>query len=143
MRKYGLFEESLRYHEDVELSERLSSYGFKLKYVPEAKGLHHHYLQAQDVLNIARCDGKALAMWYKNSPHIGTKLNIFGFYPTCNSGAKLKFKLADIIFNRLTIPLFLKLAELLKSKYELVSLGIYRRLYQAVKRKAIDDELRK
>jgi len=141
--QYGLFEESLRYHEDVELSERLSAYDFKLIYNPEALGIHEHYLQEDDFLKIARRDGTALAIWFKKSPHIGKKITRFGFYPAASLGTKIKYKAADLLFNRSTIPFFLLMAKYFSLRCEMLSLGIYRKIYQAEKRKAIHDELSK
>lgn len=139
--EHGLFDESLRYHEDVELSERLSAFDFKLKYVPEALGLHLHYLQEDQFLKVAQRDGKALAIWYKKSPHLGKKLTEFGFYPADILSNKLKYQAADLLFNKKTTPFFLKLAHHYTRKCENISLAIYRKLYQATKRKAIRDEL--
>ena len=139
--QYGVFEETLRYHEDVELSERLSEYDFKLKYVPEALGFHDHYIHAADFLSVAERDGKALALWYKKSPQLGEKLTIFGFYPLNILNTNLRYRVGDFVFNKLTSPFFLLLAQFSRNKYENLSLAIYRKLYQSRKRKAIRNEL--
>ena len=65
LEKYGLFEESMRYHEDLELSERLSHHGLRLIYNPQALGYHCHYLQEKEYLNVAKREGNSLAKWYK------------------------------------------------------------------------------
>ena len=63
--KYGIFEEGIRYHEDLELSERLSRHGFIVIYNPGALGYHDHFLTEESYLNAAKMDGKALAQWYR------------------------------------------------------------------------------
>ncbi|MEM5777164.1 MAG: glycosyltransferase [Candidatus Aenigmatarchaeota archaeon] len=140
--KYGLFEESIRYHEDVELSERLSRYGLKIIYNPSALGYHYHFLTEEDYLNVAKKDGIALAKWYKKSPHLKKELAMLDFPLFVPFYKKFKYLIGDIIFCRITRPFFIQMARYLQDKSESLSLMIYRKLYQAIKREAIREELK-
>lgn len=140
--KYGLFEECIRYHEDVELSERLSRHGLKIIYNPKALGYHHHYLTEEDYLNVAKKDGIALAKWYKKSPHLKKELAMLDFPLFVPFYKKIKYLIGDLIFCRTTRPFFIKLARFLQDRYENFSLIMYRKLYQAIKREAIKEELK-
>jgi len=139
--KYGLFEEGIRYHEDVELSERLSRHGFKIIYNPQALGYHYHHLKEEEYLNVAKKDGVALAKWYKKSPHLKKELAMLDFPLFVPFFKKFKYLIGDIIFCRSSRPFFIKAARILKNVFEPLSIMIYRKLYQAIKREAIKKEL--
>lgn len=140
--KYGLFEESIRYHEDVELSERLSKYGLKIIYNPAALGYHYHYLTEEDYLNVAKKDGIALAKWYKKSPYLKKELAMLDFPLFVPLYKKLKYIIGNLLFCKATRPFFIKVARFLQFRYEGFSLMIYKKLYQAIKREAIRKELK-
>jgi len=141
--KYGLFEESIRYHEDVELSERLSHFGLKIIYNPEALGYHDHYLQEHEYLNVAKKEGIALAKWYKKSPHLKKELAMVGLQATSPLHKKIKYFIGDLIINRLTRTLFVVLARFFARINEGLSLSLYRKIYQSIKRESVRQELKK
>lgn len=141
--KYGLFEESMRYHEDLELSERLSHHGLRVIYNPHAQGYHYHCLQEKEYLNVAKREGSALAKWYKKSPHLKSELASIGFYPYMDTAKRIQYLFADLIINPLTTPFFLKAARKISTTREDIALTIYKKLFQALKREAIRHELAK
>lgn len=141
--KYGLFEESIRYHEDVELSERLSHFGFKIIYNPDALGYHDHYLQEHEYLNVAKKEGTALAIWYKKSPHLKKELALIGLQATSPLLKKVKYFIGDLLINSLTRPFLIYLARYFTKKNENFSLALYRKIYQSIKRESVRQELKK
>lgn len=141
--KYGTFEEKMRYHEDLELSERLSSHGLKIIYNPKALGYHHHCLQESEYLDIAHREGKSLAIWYKKSPLLKKELASLGFYPGLPIYRRLKYVIADSAVNTWTLPLLLFFASRLSKAHEKTATILYKKAFQSLKRKAIRDELRK
>ncbi len=140
--KYGLFEERMRYHEDLELSERLSRHGLRLLYNPNALGYHYHLLQESEYLRVAKREGKALAIWYDLSPQLGRELAVIGFHPTAGPLRRLKLFLGDLLCNRLTRPLFLAGARFLSPRNEDLACWFYTKLYQSLKREGVREELR-
>lgn len=141
--KYGLFEERLRYHEDLELAERLSHHGFRLIYRPEALGYHYHFLRESEYLRVAKREGKALAIWYELSPGLGRELAEIGFHPTAAPLRKLKLFFGDLLCNRLTRPLFLAAARFFATRNEDLACQLYTKLYQSLKREGVREELRR
>jgi len=141
--KHGLFEESIRYHEDLELSERLSHFGLKIIYNPEALGYHCHYLKGEEYLNVAIKEGTALAKWYKKSPHLKKELALVGLQTTSSLSKKIKYFIGDLMINSLTRPLVISFARISEKIYENLSLMLYRKIYQSIKRESVRQELKK
>lgn len=141
--KHGLFEESLRYHEDIELAQRLSRHRLKVIYNPDALGLHLHLLSENEYLKVAERDGTALAAWSRKSPHLRKELASIGFYPFMPAAARLKYMAADLIINGVTASPLAAVARVLSRRHAPLALVIYRKLYQSIKRKAIRHELYK
>lgn len=139
--KYGLFEESLRYNDDLELGERLSHYGLRVVYNPKALGYHYHYLTEEDYLNLAKLSGKTLAVWYKKTPHLKNELTTIGFYLTLPFKHRLKYIISDLIINRKTRPFFIALARFFVDRKESAALMFYRKIYKSIERESIRNEL--
>ncbi len=139
--EYGLFDEKMHYHEDIELGERLSRNGFIIKYNKNAKGYHHHFLKEEEFFKIAVHDGRALVMWYNKSPYLKTTLADIGFYPGEIFFVQIKYFAADFIINKKTIPYFLLLTKKIVKKNETIALMLYRKIFQAIKREAITCEI--
>jgi len=140
---HGLFEEGIRYHEDVELAERLSHHGLRVVYNPDALGYHYHYLEEAEYLGVGRREGTALAKWYRKAPHLGAELASIGFPGTASRMRRFKYFLADCLINPVTRPLILKLARSLADSHEKIARALYRKLFQSLKREGVRDELRK
>ena len=141
--EHGLFEESIPVqHEDVELGERLSHHGLRIRYCPEALAYHHHFIDEKTFLSSAVTDGRSLARWFKKSPQLKRELTEAGFYLTAPMGRRVSCQMADLVVNRSTIPVLLMVARKLASHREPVALAIYSKIYQALKREAIRDALR-
>ncbi len=140
--KYGMFEERLRYHEDIELAERLSRHGLKVIYSPDALGLHCHSLSEQEYLRVAERDGRALAHWYMKSPHLKKKLSLVNFSPGAAPMKRLKHAAGDMIINRLTMNMICGIARYFSSRNESVALYLYAKAYESIKRGAVRKELK-
>ena len=141
--KHGRFDESLRYNDDLELGERLSHRGFRIIYNPQALGYHYHYLSEQSYLDMAKLSGKTLAVWYKKSPHLRKELASIGFYLTASRPKRVKYLIGDLLVNKTTIPSILSLARRCAETRENLSLMLYRKVYKALERENIRNELRK
>jgi glycosyltransferase involved in cell wall biosynthesis len=141
--KHGLFDESLRYNDDIELAERLSRHGFRIIYDPKAIGYHYHHLPEQAYLDLAKLSGKTLAIWHKKSPHLKKELASVGFYMAAPMSKRIKYFLADVLINRATTPVILSLARRFSKSRENFSLMLYRKIYKALERKNIRNEMRK
>jgi glycosyltransferase involved in cell wall biosynthesis len=140
--KYGLFEEGLRYHEDVELSERLSHFGFRIIYNVEALAYHYHFLTEDAFLRAAGRDGTALAQWHRKSPNLRKELACFGFAETSSPLLRMKHKLGDMLINRWTIPYLLPVARYFSRNMGGLALTMYRKIYQSLKREAARNALK-
>jgi glycosyltransferase involved in cell wall biosynthesis len=139
---HGIFEKRMRYHEDLELSERLRHVGLRVIYAPEALGYHFHLLTEQEILTIAEREGTALTVWYQKAPHLGKDLAELGFHPAAGTGRRLRLALGDLLFNRLTQPLFLRLARLLTKYNQNSAVILYNKVFQARKRQYVRAGLR-
>lgn len=138
---HGLFNENLRYHEDIELSARLAPHGLRLLHRPEALGHHLHHLTERDYLGVAGRDGEALARWYLESPHLESELAEAGFHPALPFRRRVRYWIADALINPLTRPLVLAAARAAARRRQDLALALYRKLFQAEKRRAIRSEL--
>jgi glycosyltransferase involved in cell wall biosynthesis len=130
-----LFEEGIRYHEDLELSERLSHRGLRVVYRPAALGYHHHFLTEDEFLAVACREARALAIWARKSPHLLPALAEFGFESALPLPIRVKHSAAGLIFNRWSNPLWRVAAR--GCPMEFVSLKMYEQVYQSVKRREL------
>ena len=142
LRKYGLFEERLRWHEDVELGERLARNGLKVIYEPAALGFHLHHLQEKDYLGVAAREGASLAEWYCKDPSLLGKLGEVGFHPAAGIRKRSVYWLADRLFNPAFYPFFVGVARVLSDPYPNGARALYRKLFQARKRQAARSRLK-
>jgi GT2 family glycosyltransferase len=137
--RHGLFDESLRWHEDIELAERLLPHGLRLLYCPQALGLHHHFLTEADYLAIAAREGRSLARWH-------LKLRAAGLPDNAVTGPALRpalrHRLADLALSPPAMPAALALARLLARRRPRLALVLYARLFQRLKRQAIGRAMR-
>jgi GT2 family glycosyltransferase len=140
--KHGLFEEKFRVlHEDLELGERLSHYGLTIRYLPKALAYHYHYVSEQDFLKSAQREGESLAIWYRKAPHLKSELASLGFYPTMPLPRRIRCVVADSVINDVTISFLLPIARYLSDRRPEWALGLYSKIYQALKRKSIRNKL--
>ena len=141
--KNGPFDEDMRYNDDLEMAERLSHKGLRIIYNPHAVGFHYHYLSERSYLDLAKLSGRTLAVWYKKSPHLKEELASIGFYLTASPAKRLKYFIGDLLVNKRTIPSILCLARRCGESRENISLMLYRKVYKALERDSIRNELRK
>jgi glycosyltransferase involved in cell wall biosynthesis len=139
----GLFEEGIRYHEDLELAERLSHIGLRVIYRPEALGYHDHLLTEAEFFSIAAREARALAFWSRKAPELWPVLGSLGFEPALPLSHRLTHRLLEVAINRATIPLLTSAARHCPSRFDTVSLAIYGQLYRCVLRTHLQRELRK
>lgn len=130
----GMFEEGIRYHEDLELGERLSHHGLRVIYCPEALGYHDHFLGEEEFFRTAEKEAKALAVWARKAPHLMPLLAPLGFEPAMALHRRIRRRLLAMAVNKATIPLWRKVARCCPSQLDPVSLAIYGTIYKAVMR---------
>jgi GT2 family glycosyltransferase len=130
----GLFDEALRWHEDIELGERLVPHGLRLLYCPRALGYHHHFLCEADYLKIATREGRSLVHWHQRRQAAGLSDNPIlrqALHPA------LRHRLADLALNRWTLGAALAAARTLSAVRPGAARVLYARIFQRLKRQAI------
>lgn len=137
----GYFEERIRYHEDLELGERLARCGLRVRYDPNALGFHHHYLTEAEFLAVADREGKALAVWSEISPHLRPMLGEFGFEPSLPAALRYRHCFLGWVFNPLWAPVWRSLARRCPDPLSQLSIAIYSQLYQSERRRVLRKEL--
>lgn len=138
---FGYFAEALRWHEDIELGQRLSKHGLRLRYNPLALAYHHHYLDERDYLRIAEKEGKALAQWYVSQPDLLPELKAIGLHSRRLRTSATRHVLADAVINKYSIPPIRGIAQLFSPVLPRLSQLIFAKVFQKVKREAIEAEL--
>lgn len=136
----GLFEERLRYHEDLELAWRLSAHGLRVIYRSQALGWHEHFLAEDEFLSIAAREARALCTWAHLAPQARPVLASLGFEPALPWPRRLRHRLFDAVINRHTEALWRWLARTLPQQPALLkrlTLVLYDQLYQSRKRQAL------
>ena len=131
---HGLFDEDLRWHEDIELGERLVPHGLRLIYCPTALGHHHHALDEAGYFRIAAREGSALALWHLKRRAAGLPDNAIV------AGAMqpaLRHRVADILLNGWAEQLGHRTARLTAPHAPRLSAAIYAKLFQRRKRRAL------
>ena len=138
----GYFEEGIRYHEDLELAERLSHHGLRVTYRPEALGYHDHYLTEDEFFSLAEREARALAAWARIAPRLRGTLAELGYEPALPLSRRLKHRLLGLAVNRATIPFWRKVARACPARFEAVALRLYLHLYASVMRAHLSREAR-
>jgi GT2 family glycosyltransferase len=135
--RFGLFDESLRWHEDIELGERLVPHGLRLLYCPQALGYHHHLLTEADYLKIAAREGRSLVQWQARRRAAGVPENAIlrqALHPAW------RHRMADIALNRWTLGPALTVARTLAPLTPRGAQLLYARIFQRLKRQAVSRE---
>lgn len=138
LRQFGLFDESLRWHEDIELGERLVPHGLRLLYCPQALGYHHHLLTEADYLKIAAREGRSLVQWRARRVAAGLPENAIlrqGLHPAW------RHRLADLALNRWTLGTAISAARALAPVAPAAARLLYARIFQRLKRQATSREI--
>lgn len=125
----------MRWHEDVELGERLRSRGLRVLYEPQALGLHLHHLKERDYLGVAEREGASLAEWYAKRPSAGRQMAEIGFHVYASRRKRLVYRVADVVFAGPLRPVLTGLARRLVPTRPAMAERLYRKLYQAAKRR--------
>ncbi|BDG73472.1 hypothetical protein Rmf_34010 [Roseomonas fluvialis] len=141
LRRHGGFDEALRWHEDIELSARLRAEGLKVFFAPAAVAYHLHPMVESDWLRIAEREGKALAAWARRQPAMRDELVGLGLQSRRLGTRSLRHAVADLVINRLTEPAWLAMARASRAVSPRIAAPLYRKLFQARKRRAIDAAL--
>ena len=140
--EHGMFEESMFPHEDLELGKRLRTHGLRVVYRPAALGHHHHHVTETDFLRVAAQDGRALARWYKKEPTFLDGLYGLGLQGPPPLRRTAKNVLADLVIGGMPFAAARATASLAARVNRDAGVFLYRRLYQYVRRQAIDREIR-
>lgn len=141
LRQHGGFEAALRWHEDIELGARLRPAGLRVLYAPAARAQHLHPMDEAGYLRIAEREGTALAEWSRRQPAMRAELRGLGLQSRRAGGRDLRHVVADLALNAATEPAALMLARGLARVRPGAAAALYRRLFQARKRRAIDAAL--
>lgn len=141
LRRHGGFDEALRWHEDIELSARLRVEGLKVYFAPAAMAHHLHPMGESDWLRIAEREGRALAAWARRQPAMRDELVGLGLQSRRLGTRSLRHAAADLAINRVTEPAWLAMARASCALSPRIAAPLYRKLFQARKRRAIDAAL--
>lgn len=136
LHRHGMFEERMRWHEDLELGERLRAQGLRVRYRRDALGYHLHHLRERDFLGVADREGVSLAEWYAKNPALGPTIAEIGFHPFATAAKRVQYRLADAMFNPWFYPAGVRLARALSTGQPALAQKLYLKLYQAQKRRA-------
>ncbi len=142
LERAGMFEERIRYHEDLELGERLSHHGLRVVYEAEALGYHDHELKENELLRIAQREAHALVIWAQLAPHLRSTLGSMGYEPGMSVAQRIRVRLTAMVASQATVPFWLALAGRCPSCLGRVSLAIYGRVYESVRLAHIQHALR-
>ncbi len=132
----GQFDERLRWHEDIELGERLDRHGLRVLYEPRALGYHLHFLTENDYLGIARREGIALADWFAKDPALVPKLAQLGLHRLAPAHKRVVYRIADQVFHPWLEPGFLSIARAIGRTRPRLAQRLYAKIFQARKRRA-------
>ncbi|WP_431284863.1 glycosyltransferase family 2 protein [Humitalea sp. 24SJ18S-53] len=141
LRRHGGFDTGLRWHEDVELGRRLSVEGLRVLHAPAAVVTHLHPMNEAGWLGIAEREGTALAAWLVRQPALREELVALGLHSRRLGTRATRHAVADAMLNPLTEPVALWLARRLAPRLPGPAGAMYRKLFQARKRRAIDAAL--
>jgi glycosyltransferase involved in cell wall biosynthesis len=136
----GMFEERMRYHEDLELAHRLARHGLRVVYRAAALGYHDHFLAEQEFFAIAAREARALQVWSEITPSIGPVLATLGYEPALSLSQRARHRLMDLLINRSTIPLWCQVARHCPERFRWFYLKIYDQIYQSLKRASLRGE---
>ena len=131
--RFGLFDEALRWHEDIELGERLAPHGLRLFYCAEALGLHYHRLGEAEYLRIAEREGRSLAQWHQRRRATGQPDNdiLAGVLRP-----RWRHRIADLVLNPWTLPCVRMAARISGPFWPAGARMIYAKIFQRLKRQA-------
>lgn len=141
LRDHGCFDEALRWHEDIELGERLVQHGMRLFYRPEALGYHWHSLDGTQLLKIADREGAALAIWSAKRPDLQSELHALGLVGPAPYAPALKHRLADQFFGIVGEASAVTLARAATTLSPRLGRAVWRKVFQHRKRRAIETTL--
>lgn len=138
----GLFEEGIRYHEDLELAQRLSRHGLRIWYRAAALGWHDHFLTEREFFAIAAREARALATWAALQPQLQPLLGTLGYEPAQPLARRLRHRLVDAVVGGPLAPAWRALARHAPAALEPLSRRLYDQLYQCLRREHLRRELR-
>lgn len=129
----GWFDEGLRYHEDLELAERLDRIGLKVLYCPEALGYHDHLITEAEYFRVAEREALALVKWSRKAGHLLSELGALGFEPGMRGRARLKSRAFGLIVNKATWGFWTRAARACPEAWNRFALAVYSRVYHSIK----------
>lgn len=141
LRRHGGFDETLRWHEDIELAARLRRDGLMIFYAPAARAAHLHPMTEAGWLRIAEREGTALAGWWQRQPEMRAELVALGLQSRRLGTRGLRHAAADLAINAWTEPAVLAAARALSAVDPRAAAPLYRKVFQSRKRRAIDAAL--
>lgn len=134
LQRGGVFEERIRYHEDLELALRLSAHGLRIVYRAAALGYHDHYLGEAEFMAIAQREARALRTWARLAPDARPLLASLGYEPALPWPRRWRHRAIDIVVNRGTLPLWSWVARHCPQRLDGLSRTVYSQMYQSRRR---------
>jgi GT2 family glycosyltransferase len=141
LREGGMFNETLRWHEDIELGRRLEPRGLHVRYTPDAVGHHYHPMTETGWLGIADREGQSLADWLRAAPQMKDELVALGLHAKALGTRDARHVVADMLMMPPVLPVWMSVARWLSARSPTLAMAIYRKLFQHRKRRAIDRAL--
>jgi glycosyltransferase involved in cell wall biosynthesis len=139
--QHGLFDEGMRWHEDIELAERLRHHGLRLAFLPDAVAYHHDNMQEQNFLRMAKREGESLVAWYRKAPHLKEELTELGLSGPRPFRRELRHRVADWGISVVTFGGALRLARATAQVSPALAGVLYAKLFQFTKRRAVEKAL--
>ena len=132
------FNERLRWHEDIELGERLARQGLTLLYNADALAFHDHLLTEADYFRIADKDGRALAEWYGTRPDLLLELTALGLCSASLGTRGFRHAIADAAITHATFGAWTHFGRALADWSPSLARVVYRKLFQWRRRRAVE-----
>jgi GT2 family glycosyltransferase len=132
------FDARLRWHEDIELGQRLARRGLTIFYAPAALAHHHHPMSETGYLAMADREGSALAAWFVAKPDLKDELVALGLRSARLRTRALRHILADSLIWPRSWPAWLAAARGLIQVNPRLAVVLYHKLYQWRVRRAVD-----
>jgi GT2 family glycosyltransferase len=135
------FNPGLRWHEDVELGQRLARRGLRICFAPMAIAYHQHAMSETGYLATAEREGVALAAWYQSMPELKHDLVDLGLRSSRLGTSAARHILADVLIARWNWQFWIAIARTLTMSQPGFAKFLYRKLYQRRCRQTIESTL--
>lgn len=131
------FDDQMLRNEDVELGFRLTEFGLRLYFNPDALGYHHHPLTLEKHIQRAKIHSRSYALWFHKMPELkkrfvemGIESN-YGFITSASSISKIvKHYLKVVLINSVTVQALIRIGKKLLPTHDEQARQLFRYVYQ-------------